>query len=123
MQKSGKNRAPKFDRNAASVRSSDQAPAREFGRNFFARLSQDEEKRVKSFLLEKFGVNDSFWLDKVLYKKVHSVWLCSSKAWEVQEFLRCKSVGLMLLTELETLKMGKQAGHLFGPADGSVLSE
>jgi len=86
----------------------------EFGRNFLKLLSSDEESQVKSFFAENYSVSESYWSDKVLYKKVHSVWLCSKTAWQVQEHVRAKSVGLMLLIELKTLKTGKQAEYLFG---------
>lgn len=89
------------------------APSSESGRNFLKRLSAEEESRVKSFFAQNFNVLAPYWSDKVLYKKVHSVWLCSEKAWVVQEHLRAKSVGLMLLQEFETMKTGKQAEYLF----------
>gem|GEM_PF-4651868 len=76
-------------------------------------LSTGEELRVKSFFESRYWIPSEYWGDKVLYKKVHSVWLCSKKAWEVQHSLRADSVGLQLLQELETLKPGKQAEHLF----------
>ncbi|MBS3061187.1 MAG: hypothetical protein J4215_01230 [Candidatus Diapherotrites archaeon] len=95
------------------MRKFENSDGKESGRNFVSRLSVDEETQVKAFFSEKFSVADSYWSDKVLFKKVHSVWICSEKAWEVQEFLRAKSVGLMLVQELKSMKVGKQAEYLF----------
>ncbi len=106
---------PKFERfNKKKRFAPPSSDGKESGRNWVSPLSEEETQKVKTHFAEKFGVDDSYWSDKVLFKKVHSVWICSQKAWEVQQHVRAKSVGLMLISELATLKTGKQAEYLFG---------
>lgn len=74
----------------------------------YSALSNEEEKKVQVFFLEKFQVPLLFWHDTVLLKRVHSVWVCSKKAAELASSIRTESVGLLLLLEFKTLKPSKQ---------------
>lgn len=75
--------------------------------NYFE-LSSDEEQRVKQFFLQKHQIPFSFWSDKKLLKRVHSVWVLSEKASQALDWVDCDSAGLMLLLELKSLKPSKQ---------------
>ena len=110
MRKFGK--TDRFEKNKRFV--SKDRPEQESGRNWVSELSKEESEKVKSFFESNYSVPKDFWSNVVLFKKVHSVWICSKKAWEVQKAVRAKSVGLMLVQELESMKTGKQAEYLFG---------
>lgn len=71
-------------------------------------MSLAELQTVQQFFLEKYAVPFSFWSDKKLLKRVHSVWVCSEKAALAREWVKADSVGIMLLLELKTLKPSKQ---------------
>lgn len=74
----------------------------------YANLSAEEEKTVKDFFLSKHKISFSFWSDKKLLKRVHSVWVLSEKAAQALHWVQADSAGLLLLLEFKTPKPSKQ---------------
>ncbi len=74
----------------------------------YVQLGSEEENRVKNFLLSAHQIPLSFWENKKLLKRVHSVWVLSKEASQALDFVRCDSAGLMLFLESKSLKLSKQ---------------